>query len=79
MHGLDEAERDALIRQAPDYGEIVCRCRDVTKGEIQEAIRRGASTVDGVKRRRGVGMGRCQGSRCAQRVMELVGRTDGVL
>lgn len=77
--GLGEAERDALIREDPDYGEVVCRCRDVTKGEILEAVRRGASTVDGVKRRTGAGMGRCQGSRCGQEVMELVGRTDGIL
>ncbi|MDE7262806.1 MAG: NAD(P)/FAD-dependent oxidoreductase [Oscillospiraceae bacterium] len=78
VHELDEAERDALIRQDPDYGEVVCQCRDVTKGEVLEAIRRGAATADGVKRRTGAGMGRCQGSRCGQTVMELVGRTDGI-
>ena len=40
--------------------------------EILEAIRRGAVSVDGVKRRVGAGMGRCQGSRCARAVMELL-------
>ena len=69
---LEDGERDALIRADPDYGEIVCRCREVTRGEVLEAIRRGASTVDGVKRRTGAGMGRCQGSRCEQRVRELL-------
>lgn len=52
--------------------EIVCQCEQVTRAEILEAIRRGASTVDGVKRRVGSGMGRCQGSRCAYRIERLL-------
>lgn len=75
---LGNEERDALIRENPDYGEIVCRCRDVTKGEILEAIHRGASTVDGVKRRTGAGMGCCQGSRCGQAVLELINGENGL-
>lgn len=79
VRGLDEEARSALIRENPDFGEVVCRCRDVTKGEILEAVRRGASTVEGVKRRTGAGMGCCQGSRCAQAVLELMGGADGLL
>jgi len=45
--------------------KIVCQCAGITRGEILEAIARGAVSVDGVKRRVGSGMGRCQGSRCA--------------
>lgn len=41
VRGLDEEARSALIRENPDFGEVVCRCRDVTKGEILEAVRRG--------------------------------------
>ena len=74
-HALSAGERAALVREDPDYGEVVCQCRDVTKGEVLEAIRRGAATVDGVKRRTGAGMGCCQGSRCAHRVLKLLGRT----
>lgn len=77
VRDLEEGERDALIRREPDYGEIVCRCRDVTKGEILEAVRRGAATVDGVKRRTGAGMGCCQGSRCGQKVLELMVGENG--
>lgn len=75
-HGLSAGDRAALVREDPDYGEVVCQCRDVTKAEILEAIRLGASTVEGVKRRTGAGMGRCQGSRCAHRVLKLLGKTD---
>lgn len=52
--------------------DIICQCEQITRAEILEAIRRGASTVDGVKRRVGSGMGRCQGSRCAYRIEKLL-------
>ena len=52
--------------------EIICQCEQITKAEIIEAIRRGARTVDGVKRRVGSGMGRCQGSRCACEIEKLL-------
>lgn len=52
--------------------EIICQCEKITKAEIIEAIRRGARTVDGVKRRVGSGMGRCQGSRCTYEIEKLL-------
>lgn len=52
--------------------EIVCQCENITKAQILEAIRRGATTVDGVKRRVGSGMGRCQGSRCTYAIKKLL-------
>lgn len=78
LSGMAEADRAALVRREPDCGEIVCRCREVSRGEILEAIRRGASTVDGVKRRTGAGMGRCQGGRCVQKVLETIAAERGV-
>ncbi len=57
-----------------DY-EIICRCELVTKAQVIEAIRRGATTVDGVKRRVGAGMGRCQGSRCGWKIAKLLKET----
>jgi glycerol-3-phosphate dehydrogenase len=52
--------------------QIICQCQQITRGEILEAIRRGATTLDGVKRRVGSGMGRCQGSRCAYSIEKLL-------
>jgi len=52
--------------------EIICQCEKVTRAEIIEAIHRGAATVDGVKRRVGSGMGRCQGSRCTIEIEKLL-------
>lgn len=52
--------------------QILCQCGQITRGEIQQAIARGATTVDGVKRRVGTGMGRCQGARCAWEIEKLL-------
>lgn len=52
--------------------EIICQCEKITRAEIIEAIRRGATTVEGVKRRAGSGMGRCQGSRCSYAIERLL-------
>ena len=58
------------IREKDD--EIICLCEGITKAQILEAIRRGAATVEGIKRRVGSGMGRCQGSRCSLRIEKLL-------
>ena len=78
VHALPFDERQKLAAAKPDYGEIVCCCEDVTRAEVLEAIRRGACTVDGVKRRVGTGMGRCQGARCTCAVMELLAKELGI-
>ena len=73
-------ERNALIREQPAYGQIICRCESISEGEILDAIRRplGARSLDGVKRRVRAGMGRCQGGFCAPRVMEILARELGI-
>ena len=78
LREMPEAARAALVAAQPDYGRIVCRCRGVSEGEVREAIRRGACTVDGVKRRTGAGMGRCQGGFCTERVLALLAEERGV-
>ena len=55
--------------------EIICQCEKITRAEILAAIRRGATTVDGVKRRVGTGMGRCQGNRCGWRIAKILKET----
>ena len=65
-------QRRALAAAAPDYGDVLCLCEDVSRGEVMEAIRRGARDVVGVKRRTGAGLGRCQGGRCRLLIEELL-------
>lgn len=71
---LSLEERAALIKQNPDYGIIVCRCEEVSKGEILDAIRSPipSATVDGIKRRVRAGMGRCQGGFCSPVITKLI-------
>ena len=73
-------EYNALIKENPAYGTVICRCETVTEGEIIDAIRRtpGARSIDGVKRRTRAGMGRCQGGFCSPRVLEILSRELGV-
>ncbi len=77
---LSFEERQALIRENPAYGRVICRCETVTEGEIVDAITRplGARSLDGVKRRTRAGMGRCQGGFCGPRVMEIIARETGM-
>lgn len=77
---MSEIEKDAYIKQNPDYGRIVCRCETVSEGEIRAAIRRNppAFDIDGVKRRTRSGMGRCQGGFCAPYVMRLIAEEQGM-
>lgn len=69
-------ERAELIRRDPRYGSIICRCEEVSEGEILDAVHGvlGAKTLDGVKRRTRAGMGRCQAGFCSPRVMEILSR-----
>jgi len=71
---LEDDERNRLIATDQRYGHIICRCEEVTEGEIVEAIRRGARTVQGIKFRTRAGMGRCQSGFCGPRVVEILAR-----
>ena len=75
---LSDEEKKELIARDPRYGHVVCRCETVTEGEIVEAIRRGARTLDGVKFRCRPGMGRCQGGFCGPRVTRILARELGI-
>ena len=62
------------IRQDRSFGRIVCRCEQISEGEIRACIRGplGARTIDGVKRRARPGAGRCQGGFCQPVVLALL-------
>lgn len=78
VRSLDTAERNKLIAADPEYGEIVCRCEQVTRGEIREAVRRGAKTLDGIKFRTRSQMGRCHGSFCTMKIAAILAEELGV-
>lgn len=77
---MNNEERNAMIAENPMYGNIICRCEQITEAEIVSAIHRnaGAYTVDGVKRRTRAGMGRCQGGFCSPKVCKILSRELGI-
>lgn len=74
LREMDDETRAEYIRKNPDYGEIVCRCEEVSRGEILDALRSPicVPTVDGVKKRVRPGMGRCQGGFCSPLVTKII-------
>ena len=77
---LSVEEKRKLIQERPEYGTIVCRCENISEGEIVDAITRtlGARSLDGIKRRVRQGMGRCQAGFCTPRTMNILARETGI-
>ncbi len=69
---LSVEKQQALIQKDRRFGKIICRCELVTEAEIHNAIDHGARTLDGIKFRSRAGMGRCQGSFCSIRCMNIL-------
>ena len=80
LAALSIEERNALIKEQPAYGQIICRCESISEGEILAAIHRtlGARSLDGIKRRVRAGMGRCQAGFCSPKVMDILVRETGM-
>ncbi len=73
---LTDEEKKVLIKKDSKYGRIICRCENISEGEIVDSIHRngGGKTIDGIKRRVRPGSGRCQGGFCQPKVMEILAR-----
>ena len=81
-------KQNELIKLNPAYGRVVCRCEQITEGDIVNAIRSStretsndimsapilARTLDGIKFRTRAGSGRCQGGFCTPDVLEILAR-----
>lgn len=76
FHLLTPEKQQELIQSNPLYGNIVCRCCQITEAEVVDVIHResGACTVDGVKRRAGTCLGRCQGGFCTPQIIKILAR-----
>ena len=61
-----------------DDDVLVCRCEEVTAGEIRAAIRAGATDVTQVKLRTRAGMGLCQGRTCELLVQQILSQELGI-
>lgn len=73
-------ERNKLIETNPSFGKIVCKCEEVSEGEILRAINSPLKpiTFDSIKRRVRTGMGRCQAGFCMMKVVSLLAKEQGL-
>ncbi|RHR27139.1 FAD/NAD(P)-binding oxidoreductase [Clostridium sp. AF19-22AC] len=80
LNRLSDEERNRLIQENPDYGEIVCRCEEISKGEILDALKSPipVPTIDGIKKRVRPGMGRCQGGFCMPLVTKIISEYEQI-
>jgi glycerol-3-phosphate dehydrogenase len=67
-----------LVEKDERFGNVVCVCNRVTEGEIVEAIRRGARTLDAIKFRTEAMFGPCQGGRCVVKIARILSRETGM-
>lgn len=79
FHELSPEEKADLVAENPDYGEIVCRCEQITKKEILDAVQNslGSRTINGIKYRARAMMGRCQGGFCLPRIVQILEKEFG--
>jgi len=61
-----------------DDDTIVCRCEDISLGEIKKAIADGASNVNQIKAWTRSGMGPCQGRMCGHTILQVLADTQNV-
>ena len=78
VRDIDPYVLDGLVKEDPAYGDIVCRCEQVSEAEIVAAIRAGHTTLDGIKYFTRAQMGRCQGAFCTYRIIKILMRETGM-
>ena len=74
MRLMIDQEISDLFVPGPDDDMIICRCEEVTKGEIRKAVHDGMFTLTEIRRYLRTGMGLCQGQTCAKLVKGIVAR-----
>ncbi|MDP4179033.1 MAG: NAD(P)/FAD-dependent oxidoreductase [Bacillota bacterium] len=76
LKNLTDEQKQTLTKEDPAYAKIICKCENVTEGEILHSIHRplGATTIEGILRRTGAGMGRCKSCYCNPKLVKILAR-----
>ena len=78
MNAVNDRSREiGPFVPAPDDDTLICRCEEITKGEIRRAVHDGMWTMTEIRRYLRTGMGLCQGQTCARLVKGIVARELG--
>lgn len=75
---LDRTKDIGPFVPGKDDDMIICRCEEITKGEIRKAVHDGMWTLNEIKRFIRPGMGLCQGQTCGRIVKGIVAKELGV-
>ncbi len=59
---------------AKDDDILICRCEEITKGEIRRAVHDGIFTMEEMRRYLRNGMGLCQGQTCGKLVKNIMAK-----
>jgi len=70
----DFEKLDNKIKEDSSWGNIVCRCENVSEAEIIQAVKLGHTTLDGIKFFTRAQMGRCQGGFCTYKIIKIIMR-----
>ena len=67
-------EKNKLIQKDPSYGKIICRCEQVSAGEIFDVLNRNnpPRSIKALKKRIRVGFGKCQGGMCQAASLKIL-------
>ena len=80
FRSLDKEEKQKWIKQDQRFGRIVCRCENITEGDIISAIHAPipALTADAIKFKTWAGAGRCQGAFDISRIITILSDETGI-
>ena len=70
----DRTKEPGMFVPESDDDRIICRCEEITKGEIRRAVHAGMFTLTEIRRFLRTGMGLCQGQTCGGMVRQIVAK-----
>lgn len=73
----EKNDHQCCNHETGENGEIICRCEEVYRAEIEQAIKDGATTMNELKRFTRAGMGLCQGRTCRRLVERILAEQTG--
>lgn len=79
MNTVNDRDRDiGPFVPGADDDMLICRCEEITKGEIRKAVHEGMWTLTEIRRYLRTGMGLCQGQTCSKLVKGIVAKELGI-
>jgi NAD(P)H-nitrite reductase large subunit len=74
IHANDRLKKLKPYVEQPDDDILICRCEEISKGEIRKAVHDGMFTIEEMRRYLRNGMGLCQGQTCNKLVKDIMAK-----